>query len=156
VLEPTQEACPLWTLKRHRPISHELLKFCNALGKAKYALLHSSHLSECARSSIVVDELWDSAIILFDLLICQDNAIRPTKQNLENTGGHSANCQHCMQVPSPQCKACDDRNAPLDQMNPVHTIAPRFLCNSVASVHKRTIPTERPPLVSEVSANFFL
>jgi hypothetical protein len=29
------------------------------------------------------------------------------------------------------------------------------LKNSVASVHKRTIPTERPPLVSEVSANFF-
>jgi hypothetical protein len=27
--------------------------------------------------------------------------------------------------------------------------------NSVASVRKRTIPTERPPLVSEVSANFF-
>jgi hypothetical protein len=27
--------------------------------------------------------------------------------------------------------------------------------NSVASVHKRTIPTERPPLVGEVSANFF-
>jgi hypothetical protein len=27
--------------------------------------------------------------------------------------------------------------------------------NSVASVHKRTIPTERPPLVSEVSSNFF-
>jgi hypothetical protein len=27
--------------------------------------------------------------------------------------------------------------------------------NSVASVHKRTLPTERPPLVSEVSANFF-
>jgi hypothetical protein len=26
--------------------------------------------------------------------------------------------------------------------------------NSVASVRKRTIPTERPPLVSEVSANF--
>jgi hypothetical protein len=26
--------------------------------------------------------------------------------------------------------------------------------NSVASVCKRTIPTERPPLVSEVSANF--
>jgi hypothetical protein len=26
---------------------------------------------------------------------------------------------------------------------------------SVASVHKRTIPKERPPLVSEVSANFF-
>jgi hypothetical protein len=26
--------------------------------------------------------------------------------------------------------------------------------NSMASVHKRTIPTERPPLVSEVSANF--
>jgi hypothetical protein len=25
--------------------------------------------------------------------------------------------------------------------------------NSVASVSKRTIPTERPPLVSEVSAN---
>jgi hypothetical protein len=25
----------------------------------------------------------------------------------------------------------------------------------VASVRKRTIPTERPPLVSEVSANFF-
>jgi hypothetical protein len=28
--------------------------------------------------------------------------------------------------------------------------------NSVASVRKRTIPTERPPLVSEVSANFFV
>jgi hypothetical protein len=27
--------------------------------------------------------------------------------------------------------------------------------NSVASVRKRTIPTERPPLVSEVSASFF-
>jgi hypothetical protein len=27
--------------------------------------------------------------------------------------------------------------------------------NSVALVHKRTIPTERPPLVGEVSANFF-
>jgi hypothetical protein len=27
--------------------------------------------------------------------------------------------------------------------------------NSVASVRKQTIPTERPPLVSEVSANFF-
>jgi hypothetical protein len=26
--------------------------------------------------------------------------------------------------------------------------------NSVASVRERTIPTERPPLVSEVSANF--
>jgi hypothetical protein len=26
--------------------------------------------------------------------------------------------------------------------------------NSVALVHKRTIPTERPPLVGEVSANF--
>jgi hypothetical protein len=26
--------------------------------------------------------------------------------------------------------------------------------NSMASVRKRTIPTERPPLVSEVSANF--
>jgi hypothetical protein len=26
--------------------------------------------------------------------------------------------------------------------------------NSVASVRKRTKPTERPPLVSEVSANF--
>jgi hypothetical protein len=26
--------------------------------------------------------------------------------------------------------------------------------NSVALVRKRTIPTERPPLVSEVSANF--
>jgi hypothetical protein len=26
--------------------------------------------------------------------------------------------------------------------------------NSVASVHERTIPTERPPLVGEVSANF--
>jgi hypothetical protein len=35
----------------------------------------------------------------------------------------------------------------------------RNLCwwhlNSVASVRKRTIPTERPPLVSEVSAHFF-
>jgi hypothetical protein len=28
--------------------------------------------------------------------------------------------------------------------------------NSVAPVRKRTIPTERPPLVGEVSANFFL
>jgi hypothetical protein len=28
--------------------------------------------------------------------------------------------------------------------------------NSMASVRKRTIPTERPPLFSEVSANFFL
>jgi hypothetical protein len=27
--------------------------------------------------------------------------------------------------------------------------------NSVAVVRKRTIPTERPPLVGEVSANFF-
>jgi hypothetical protein len=27
--------------------------------------------------------------------------------------------------------------------------------NTVASVRKRTIPTERPPLVGEVSANFF-
>jgi uncharacterized protein YxjI len=26
--------------------------------------------------------------------------------------------------------------------------------NSVASVRKRTIPTEQPPLVSEISANF--
>jgi hypothetical protein len=26
--------------------------------------------------------------------------------------------------------------------------------NSVALVHKRTIPTERPPLVGEVGANF--
>jgi hypothetical protein len=26
--------------------------------------------------------------------------------------------------------------------------------NSVVSVHKRTIPTERPPLVGEVSAHF--
>jgi hypothetical protein len=26
--------------------------------------------------------------------------------------------------------------------------------NTMASVRKRTIPTERPPLVSEVSANF--
>jgi hypothetical protein len=26
--------------------------------------------------------------------------------------------------------------------------------NSVASAHKRTIPTERPPLVGEVSTNF--
>jgi hypothetical protein len=26
--------------------------------------------------------------------------------------------------------------------------------NSMASVRKQTIPTERPPLVSEVSANF--
>jgi hypothetical protein len=26
--------------------------------------------------------------------------------------------------------------------------------NSMASVHERTIPTEGPPLVSEVSANF--
>jgi hypothetical protein len=29
-----------------------------------------------------------------------------------------------------------------------------FLKNSVASVRKQTIPSERPPLVSEVSANF--
>jgi hypothetical protein len=29
-----------------------------------------------------------------------------------------------------------------------------FGMNSVASVHERTIPTERPPLVGEVSANF--
>ena len=28
--------------------------------------------------------------------------------------------------------------------------------NSVALVHERTIPTERPPPVGEVSANFFL
>jgi hypothetical protein len=28
--------------------------------------------------------------------------------------------------------------------------------NSVVSARKRTIPTERPPLVSEVSANFFV
>jgi hypothetical protein len=28
--------------------------------------------------------------------------------------------------------------------------------NSVASVRKRTIPIERPPLVSEVNANFFV
>jgi hypothetical protein len=28
------------------------------------------------------------------------------------------------------------------------------LTNSVALVHERTIPTERPPLVGEVSANF--
>jgi hypothetical protein len=27
--------------------------------------------------------------------------------------------------------------------------------NSVALVRKRTIPTERPPLVGEVSANFY-
>jgi hypothetical protein len=31
---------------------------------------------------------------------------------------------------------------------------PYFLMNSVALVRKRTIPTERPPLVGEVSANF--
>jgi hypothetical protein len=30
-----------------------------------------------------------------------------------------------------------------------------FVINSLASVRKRTIPTERQPLVSEVSANFF-
>jgi hypothetical protein len=29
------------------------------------------------------------------------------------------------------------------------------LKNSVALVRERTIPTERPPLVSEVSANFW-
>jgi hypothetical protein len=29
-----------------------------------------------------------------------------------------------------------------------------LLTYSVALVHKRTIPTERPPLVGEVSANF--
>jgi hypothetical protein len=31
---------------------------------------------------------------------------------------------------------------------------PALLKNSVAVVRKRTIPTERPPLISEVSANF--
>jgi hypothetical protein len=30
-----------------------------------------------------------------------------------------------------------------------------LLASSVALVHERTIPTERPPLVGEVSANFY-
>jgi hypothetical protein len=31
---------------------------------------------------------------------------------------------------------------------------PKPKLNTVALVHERTIPTERPPLVGEVSANF--
>jgi hypothetical protein len=36
----------------------------------------------------------------------------------------------------------------------VRTSRSKNKVNSVAVVRKRTIPTERPPLVSEVSANF--
>jgi hypothetical protein len=35
-----------------------------------------------------------------------------------------------------------------------HTTTKQIKINSVALVRKRTIPTERPPLVGEVSANF--
>jgi hypothetical protein len=31
----------------------------------------------------------------------------------------------------------------------------KYMTNSVALVHERTIPTERAPLVGEVSANFY-
>jgi hypothetical protein len=40
------------------------------------------------------------------------------------------------------------------QVQNVHKYIPHKKLNSVALVRERTIPAERPPLVSEVSANF--
>jgi hypothetical protein len=40
-------------------------------------------------------------------------------------------------------------------MDNVQNYNKKLKLNSVASVRERTIPTERPPLVGEVSANFY-
>jgi hypothetical protein len=45
--------------------------------------------------------------------------------------------------------------AKLHSVKPLSFAALRILPNSVALVRERTIPTERPLLVGEVSANFF-
>jgi hypothetical protein len=46
----------------------------------------------------------------------------------------------------------------LSQINPIYTTPskiPKILTDSVALARERTVPTERPPLVGEVSVNFF-
>jgi hypothetical protein len=49
-----------------------------------------------------------------------------------------------------RAKECPSLDPIVSQLNPIHTIQ----YNSVALVRQRTMPTEWPPLVGEVSANF--
>jgi hypothetical protein len=51
------------------------------------------------------------------------------------------------------CYLCDTRSYPL-QRSVLYSVVRISTTNSVALVRKRTIPTERPPHVGEVSANF--
>jgi hypothetical protein len=56
----------------------------------------------------------------------------------------SAGCVTCIQ---------SIRNYPVDARHGANIIS--ILTNFVALVRERTIPTERPPLVGEVNANFY-
>jgi hypothetical protein len=58
----------------------------------------------------------------------------------------------CAFIPCLCCSMCS--SGLVTGCSPVSGVLPTGYTNSVALVCKRTIPTERPPLVGEVSANF--
>jgi hypothetical protein len=77
--------------------------------------------------------------------------MRKNKLTLSNQGKNCKEIRAKFHKPGPAGKSvCDMRNNKRDRE--CYIIVTKK--NSVALVRKRTIPTERPPLVGEVNANF--